>query len=95
MLLEGRPGEASRLDHLGVEVTDAAAVQAATRRLVGAGMPTATEEATTCCYAVQDKVWVSAPGEERWEVYTVLADAQPELEGVTAGAGPCCGAAVR
>ena len=29
----------------------------------------------TCCYAVQDKVWVDGPDGEPWEVYTVLADA--------------------
>jgi len=94
VLLEGRAGEASRLDHLGVEVDDSAAVQQATRRLAATGIPTASEDAVTCCYAVQDKVWVSAPGEERWEVYTVLADAQPGLEGVTTSAGSCCAAGV-
>ena len=31
---------------------------------------------TTCCFATQDKVWVTAPDEEKWEVYTVLADAE-------------------
>ena len=30
---------------------------------------------TTCCYALQDKVWVHGPGYEPWEVYTVKADA--------------------
>jgi hypothetical protein len=43
-------------------------------------MPTEVEDGTTWCYASQDKVWVSGPGEERWEVYTVLADAGAELE---------------
>jgi len=33
------------------------------------------ERDTTCCYARQDKFWVKgAPGGERWEIYTVLAD---------------------
>ncbi len=35
-----------------------------------------SEEQTTCCYAVQDKVWVDGPGGEPWEFYTVLADAE-------------------
>jgi len=37
-----------------------------------------TEErlATTCCFATQDKVWVTGPGGERREVYTVLADSE-------------------
>ena len=39
--------------------------------------PVFTEEemGTTCCFATQDKVWVTAPTGERWEVYTVLDEA--------------------
>jgi hypothetical protein len=32
------------------------------------------ENDTTCCYAVQDKVWVHGPGKEPWEIYTVKGD---------------------
>jgi len=42
VLIEGAPGEPTRMDHLGVEV--------------------------------QDKVWVTGPGTEPWEVYVVKAD---------------------
>ena len=97
VLLEGAPGEPTRMDHLGVEVPTAAEVAAATDRLAGAGLATRVEEATTCCYAVQDKVWVTGPGGEPWEVYTVTADARPDLEGRTepelsavGGDGRCC-----
>ena len=86
VLLEGGGGEATRLDHLGVEVAGTAEVTAASGRLADAGLATRTEEQTTCCYAVQDKVWVTAPGGEPWEVYTVTADARPDLEGVTTAA---------
>ena len=89
VLLEGESDEPTRIDHLGVEVEDSAGVTAATTRLVGEGMATDVEENTTCCYAVQDKVWVTGPGRERWEVYTVLADARPDLEGRTGGAVDC------
>src|SRR5216684_1899571 len=35
------------------------------------------EADTTCCYARQDKFWVTgAPGGERWEIYTVLEDSE-------------------
>lgn len=81
VLLEGENEEPTRLDHLGVEVEDAAQVTDAVARLSGQGLATDVEENTTCCYAVQDKVWVTGPGAERWEVYTVLADARPDLEG--------------
>ena len=83
------------LNHLGVEVASTAEVVAATRRFAAAGMPTEVEDGTTCCYALQDKVWVTGPGQERWEVYAVLADAGADLEGKTdvaagASASVCC-----
>jgi catechol 2,3-dioxygenase-like lactoylglutathione lyase family enzyme len=74
VLLEGSAGEPTRLDHLGVEVGTTEEVTAATGRLAAAGLTTASETDTACCYAVQDKVWVQGPGGEPWEVYTVKAD---------------------
>jgi catechol 2,3-dioxygenase-like lactoylglutathione lyase family enzyme len=97
VLLEGQPGEATRMDHLGVEVPTSDEVAVAVNRLADAGLATRVEDDTTCCYAVQDKVWVTGPGGEPWEVYTVKADARPDLEGRTeaelsavAGDGTCC-----
>lgn len=75
VLIEGTAGEATRMDHLGVEVDSAEAVHAATARLGEAGLATDIENDTTCCYALQDKVWVHGPGQEPWEVYVVKADA--------------------
>jgi catechol 2,3-dioxygenase-like lactoylglutathione lyase family enzyme len=75
VLLEGTPGEPTRMDHLGVEVETTEEVAGATARLAAEGLPTATEEDAACCYAVQDKVWVTAPGGEPWEVYVVKSDA--------------------
>lgn len=75
VLIEGRPGEETRLDHLGVEVGSTEQVHAATTRLKDAGLATFEENDTSCCYALQDKVWVHGPGKEPWEVYVVKADA--------------------
>jgi catechol 2,3-dioxygenase-like lactoylglutathione lyase family enzyme len=75
VLLEGEAGQATIMDHLGVEVETTDQVTAATERLAGEGLATATEEDTACCYAVQDKVWVTGPGAEPWEVYVVKGDA--------------------
>lgn len=75
VLIEGTAGEPTRLDHLGVEVGTTDEVTAATARLAAEGLATATEEDTACCYAVQDKVWVTGPGAEPWEVYTVKGGA--------------------
>jgi catechol 2,3-dioxygenase-like lactoylglutathione lyase family enzyme len=74
VLLEGEPGQATVMDHLGVEVESTEDVDAASKRLTGEGMETLPENDTACCYALQDKVWVHGPGKEPWEVYTVKGD---------------------
>ncbi len=93
VLIEGKPGEPTRLDHLGVEVETTDEVTAATARLAAAGLATATEEDTACCYAVQDKVWVTGPGDEPWEVYVVKGDA--DTLDKPAGSVCCAPAAAR
>jgi catechol 2,3-dioxygenase-like lactoylglutathione lyase family enzyme len=75
VLIEGTENEDTRLDHLGVEVASTEDVRTATARLARAGLATAEEKDTACCYALQDKVWVTGPGQEAWEVYVVKADA--------------------
>ena len=90
VLIEGR-GDPGSLNHLGVEVETTDDVTAATTRLSGEGLPTASEDEVTCCFAVQDKVWVDAPDGEPWEIYTVLADAEhPEGELRSADTGAAC-----
>ncbi len=69
-------GGGGTINHLGVEVESTEAVAAAQRRLAGEGLATAVEDRVTCCFAVQDKVWVDDPDGAPWEVYTVLADAE-------------------
>ncbi|HEV3351340.1 MAG TPA: ArsI/CadI family heavy metal resistance metalloenzyme [Acidimicrobiales bacterium] len=68
-------GDPASLNHLGVEVASTDEVGAAQARLTGEGLATAAEDNVTCCYAVQDKVWVHDPDGAPWEIYTVLADA--------------------
>ena len=96
VLIEGN-GEPGTLNHLGVEVGSTGEVAAAHTRLNGEGLPTAAEEQVSCCYAVQDKVWVAAPDGEPWEIYTVLADVEmPAGQLRTAEAGSdslCCATA--
>ncbi|MEX2975066.1 ArsI/CadI family heavy metal resistance metalloenzyme [Streptomyces sp. C184] len=75
VLIEGEAGQDTRLDHLGIEVKTTDQVTAAADRLKGSGLATFEENDTSCCYALQDKVWVHGPGKEPWEVYVVKADA--------------------
>ena len=91
LVLIQNPGQGGTLNHLGVEVESSDLVQQATTRLREEGLLTDVEENTTCCYAVQDKVWVHGPDAEPWEVYTVLADAPVMHEVPVVGAAGCCG----
>jgi lactoylglutathione lyase len=96
LVLIENPGHGGSINHLGVEVESSEQVQTEIGRLAGEGMFTEEEIGTTCCFATQDKVWVTGPGGEKWEVYTVLADSetfgcstqQPEDE--TAATASCC-----
>jgi catechol 2,3-dioxygenase-like lactoylglutathione lyase family enzyme len=69
-------GQGGTLNHLGVEVPSTDMVHTEIARLSQAGLFTEEEIGATCCFATQDKVWVTGPGGERWEVYTVLADSE-------------------
>jgi catechol 2,3-dioxygenase-like lactoylglutathione lyase family enzyme len=93
LVLIENPDAAGRLNHLGVEVFSTGEVAAAQSRLAGDGLATASEENVTCCYALQDKVWVDDPDGAPWEIYTVLADSDTpagELRTVdVCGAGAC------
>jgi catechol 2,3-dioxygenase-like lactoylglutathione lyase family enzyme len=87
ILMENR-GQGGSLNHLGVEVADTDAVDTVQTRLAEAGLASVDERDTTCCYARQDKFWVTgSPNGERWEIYTVKEDS-PTFRG--AEAGSCC-----
>jgi catechol 2,3-dioxygenase-like lactoylglutathione lyase family enzyme len=89
VLIEG-VGEPGSLNHLGIEVATTDEVLAATAHLNEEGCTISVEQATTCCYAVQDKVWVDDPDGAHWEVYTVLADADGVADDGLTGDGRCC-----
>jgi hypothetical protein len=96
LVLIENPGHGGTLNHLGVEVESSDAVRTEIARLTDEGMFTEEEIGTTCCFATQDKAWVTGPAGERWEVYAVLADSDtfgnsPErADGGTAENGVCC-----
>jgi catechol 2,3-dioxygenase-like lactoylglutathione lyase family enzyme len=98
LVLLQNSGKGGTINHLGVEVESSEQVRAEIARLSGEGLFTDEEIGTTCCFATQDKVWVTGPAGEKWEVYTVLADSDtfgtspqhrdPDTEGAA-----CCGGA--
>jgi uncharacterized glyoxalase superfamily protein PhnB len=88
------PDAPERLNHLGVEVFAQDEVDAAITRLSAAGIAGPIEVDSTCCHAVQNKVWSSDPQGARWEFYRVLADsdafgAPPDPAPVAAGGCGC------
>jgi len=93
VLIEDASQTPGTLTYRGVEVFTTEEVSAAQARLTGEGLATAVEEQTSCCYAVQDKVWVDGPGGEPWEIYTVLADTEMpagQLRSAAPGKAACC-----
>jgi catechol 2,3-dioxygenase-like lactoylglutathione lyase family enzyme len=80
LVLVENPGHGGTLNHRGVEVESSEKVHEEIARLDREGMRTEEEIGTTCCFAPQDKLWVTGPAGERWEIYTVLADAPSSAE---------------
>ena len=69
----------SGLSHLGIQVENTGEVEAAIKRFNEAELDLFTEKNTDCCYALQDKVWVTDPDGNKWEVFVVkVADTEPE-----------------
>jgi len=85
VLIEG-VGDPGTLNHLGVEVGSTGEVVTEAARLRREGFELRHEDGVTCCYAVQDKFWVTGSDNREWEVYTVLADAPPPEQTAPA----CC-----
>jgi len=81
---------AGALNHLGIQVQSTDAVRAAADRLKAEGLATFEEADTDCCYALQDKVWVTDPNGYKWEVFVVkVGDTHPEVTSPTS-TDACC-----
>jgi catechol 2,3-dioxygenase-like lactoylglutathione lyase family enzyme len=86
-LIEGERGEGlGAFNHGGIKVGSTDDVLATRLRLKEAGLATFDEMDTECCYARQDKIWVTDPDGTPWEVFTVLEDVEHEPR----AAGACC-----
>ena len=73
--LGGAPGT---VGHLGIRYPERATVAAELRRAQGDSLDPFRQDGVTCCYAKADKFWVNDADGLAWEMYTVLADAEPE-----------------
>jgi catechol 2,3-dioxygenase-like lactoylglutathione lyase family enzyme len=87
----GRTTAVGSPQHFGIQVKDTDAVKAMRTRMAEAGYAVESEEGVACCYAVQDKVWVSDPDGHRWEVFVVLeADVPVYAPQRSETSEPCC-----
>lgn len=87
-----RADDAGAFNHAGIQVASTDDVLATQLRLTKAGLATFDEMDTTCCYAHQDKIWVTAPDGERWEVFVTHSDAESEPSPAPIAGAPakCC-----
>lgn len=76
--------------HYGIQVKSTEAVAAAAERLSGAGLQIHREENVTCCYAAQDKVWVTDPDGNSWEIFVVTQADTPAYMSSREGDSGCC-----
>jgi catechol 2,3-dioxygenase-like lactoylglutathione lyase family enzyme len=76
------------LSHLGIQVGSTDEVIALKQQWEAAGLTTQDEMKTNCCYAIQDKTWVTDPDGNQWEAFVVLEDN-------TGQTTTCCGTITR
>jgi catechol 2,3-dioxygenase-like lactoylglutathione lyase family enzyme len=88
LTMQEAPRTGVNASHFGIQVASTEDVATAWARFKEANLPTLTEEDTSCCYALQDKVWVEDPDGNSWEVFVVKGDVDPaQVKPTTSG---CC-----
>src|SRR5260370_7730123 len=75
LTMQEAPRTGVNASHFGIQVASTEDVGAAWARFNEANLRTLTENNTSCCYSLQDKVWVEDPDGNSWEVFVVKADA--------------------
>jgi len=75
--------------HFGIQVASSEDVMEAKTRFEAASLKTFAEEDTSCCYALQDKVWIEDPDGNSWEVFVVKGDVDV-VKSEPAKAASCC-----
>ncbi|VTS03417.1 lactoylglutathione lyase-like lyase : Lactoylglutathione family lyase OS=Moorea producens 3L GN=LYNGBM3L_35820 PE=4 SV=1: Glyoxalase_2: Methyltransf_11 [Gemmata massiliana] len=73
------PGPGASLSHIGLRVGSDETIQHYRKRLEAAGVCTQAQDGTVCGYAKQNKLWVTDPFGNFWEIYRVEEDVLPEM----------------
>jgi predicted enzyme related to lactoylglutathione lyase len=90
LTMQEAPRSGVNASHFGVQVAGSEDVAVAWTRFKEAGLKTFTEENTSCCYAMQDKVWVEDPDGNMWEVFVVKGDTETMHDDPAKNATACC-----
>ncbi|MEP6825985.1 MAG: ArsI/CadI family heavy metal resistance metalloenzyme [Ramlibacter sp.] len=93
-------GDATGVDHLGIQVASAEELATLKDNATRADMALLDESETTCCYARSDKYWVTDPQGVAWEQFhtldsiPVFSEAKPTVGATCCAAKPaapaCC-----
>lgn len=90
LAMQEGPRTGINASHFGIQVASSADVLAARKAFEAQGLKTSVEDQSTCCYALQDKVWIEDPDGNAWEVFVVLADANTMGGSVRDTGEACC-----
>lgn len=85
-------GRAPGIDHLGIQVDEAAGLAALGQRLDAAGVTVVPEDAAVCCYAQSKKLWTEDLQGTRWETFHTHGESTTYYAGESACAtdGAAC-----
>ncbi|MDQ0208693.1 ArsI/CadI family heavy metal resistance metalloenzyme [Alkalicoccobacillus murimartini] len=75
-LKEVDEAKGNQINHLGVQVQSKEEVLQHKHRLEEAGFFAREEMDTNCCYAIQDKFWVTDPNGIEWEYFYTKVDVE-------------------
>jgi catechol 2,3-dioxygenase-like lactoylglutathione lyase family enzyme len=91
LTMQEAPRTGINASHFGVQVASTDDVLQAKRAFEDGGLETYSEEHVSCCYALQDKVWIRDPDGNSWEVFVVKADAEAMACASSDAADASCG----
>ncbi|MCP3028463.1 ArsI/CadI family heavy metal resistance metalloenzyme [Halobacillus sp. A5] len=68
----------NQVGHFGIQVESPGDIDHHKNRLEKLGLFTREEKDTNCCYALQDKFWITDPDGNEWEFFYTKQDVEPE-----------------
>lgn len=66
----------NQVGHFGIQVDQQSDIDHHKKRLEALGFFTVEEKNTNCCYALQDKFWVTDPDGNEWEFFFTKQDVE-------------------